>query len=157
MHATDVLYTRKTVAGLTCNYNSGVVVRYSTAASLLRPLSSALSEMSRASYWRENSGKTQKPPKKDPLATLRAPRFIVDRAWTSMDAAVSPLPAYPDVVPQQRPTRTTTRSSTRGVIGYPILVFYFVLLFCFFDVAGAMSEWDLRSAKLIVISYICTE
>jgi len=135
MRAIHVPYTKNTVAGLACYYNNGVVVRYSAAASLLRPPSSTLSGTPHASCWRENSGKTQKPSKKNTLATFYVPRALAEREWTSIDADVSSLPTYrPDVVPQPRPrsTRTTTNSSTRGVIGYPILVFYFFFFSFFF-------------------------
>jgi len=72
----------------------------------------------------------------------------VDRTWTSMGADGSPPPTHPDVVSRPGPTRTSAHPPTS------IMVFSFIFFLSFFGVAGALSQWDLRSVQLIVTFHL---
>lgn len=77
-----------------------------------------------ASYWKGNSGKTQKPSKKDSPAAINSPGGPMDSPWTLMDADGMSPPTYPDPSPQPGPTRTSAQSSTsKGGTGYSIVLF----------------------------------
>jgi len=76
----------------------------------------ALSLMSYPFYWKGNSEKTQKPPKKEPFTVVNTRRSNEDNSWTLMDADDRIPPAtHSDVGPQAGPARTPTPPSTVGV------------------------------------------
>ena len=89
-----------------------------TAPSLSPPPSLVLIRMSYSINWRGNSGKPEKPPKKEPFTEITTHRTTEDNSWTLMDADDMPSP-HPEVGPQVGPTGRSARSSTSGETQYP--------------------------------------